>query len=73
MFASFYNIIYYNLYHIPYSIYSYLSNVFYVYHPIVGTVQLAAPIKGMTNGGRELALVRPSAIPFIENRRFCPK
>ena len=38
----------------------------------MGKVQLAAPIKGMTNGGRELALVRPFVIPRIENRRFCP-
>lgn len=26
------------------------ANVFYVYRPIVGKVQLAAPIKGMTYG-----------------------
>ena len=56
---------------ISYSIHSYLSKFFYVYHPIVGKVQLAAPIRGMADGWRELALVRPFVIPFIENRRFC--
>ena len=29
-------------------------NVFYVYRPIVGKVQLAATIKGMTDGGESL-------------------
>ena len=47
-------------------------NVFYVYRPIVGKVQLAATIKDMTYGCRELALVRPHAIPFIETRRVLP-
>ena len=48
------------------------ANVFYVYRPIVGKVQLAAPIKGITYGCRELALVRPYVIPFIETRMFLP-
>ena len=45
---------------------------FYVYRPIGGKVQLAAPIKGITYGRRELALVRPYVIPFIETRRVLP-
>ena len=49
-----------------------LQLFFYVYRPIVGKVQLAAPIKGMTDRWRELALVRPSVIPFIETLRVLP-